>query len=265
LAKQIEQTRPVLYAEPALRFALAAASRQAGQPRTADRLFQVLTSGNSQDVWAQNSAAEQWLDHPNAIPPKKICSVVTALKKPKLDGRLDDPIWQLAKPVPLQGVSRENPTYPTAAVLAFDDEFLYIALSCAKAPGVDDAVQEKDTPRNSDSDLAGCDRVTILLDVDRDYASCWSLTIDHRGWPAESCFGDATWNPQWFIAAAGDDQYWTAEAAIPLAELVPKRPEVRDVWAIGIQRIIPRVGLQSFTTPAAVEPRPEGMGLMVFE
>ena len=104
-----------------------------------------------------------------------------------------------------------------------------------------------------------------MFDVDRDYASFWSLTIDHRGWPAESCFGDATWNPQWFIAAGGDEQYWTVEAAIPLAELGPKKPQVRDVWAIGIQRIIPRVGLQSFTTPAAVEPRPEGFGLMVFE
>ena len=39
LAKQIEQTRPTLYADPALRFAVAATARQAGQPRTADRFF----------------------------------------------------------------------------------------------------------------------------------------------------------------------------------------------------------------------------------
>jgi hypothetical protein len=105
----------------------------------------------------------------------------------------------------------------------------------------------------------------ILLDIDRDYASFWQLTIDHRGWPAESCFGDATWNPQWFIATSGDADFWTAEAAIPLAELTPKKPQVRDVWSIGVQRVIPRVGLESFTQPAAIEPRAEGFGLMVFE
>jgi hypothetical protein len=107
--------------------------------------------------------------------------------------------------------------------------------------------------------------VTLLIDIDRDYASYFSLTIDHRGWPADSCFGDTTWNPQWFIAVAGVDQFWTAEAAIPLAELTPKKPQVRDVWALGVQRVIPRVTLQSFTKPASVEPRPEAMGLMVFE
>jgi hypothetical protein len=149
-------------------------------------------------------------------------------------------------------------------VLAFDEEFLYVGVSCHKAPGVDYAGKEA-TRMADDATIEGRDRVVIMLDIDRDYASFWQLTIDHRGWPAESCFGDTTWNPQWFIAASGDDQYWTAEAAIPLAELTPKKPQVRDVWAIGLQRIIPKVGLQSFTTPAAVEPRPEGFGLMVFE
>ncbi|MBW8884916.1 MAG: hypothetical protein JF612_09115, partial [Planctomycetia bacterium] len=92
LAKQIEQTRPTLYAEPALRFAIAAAARQAGQPRTADRFFQLLTTAGAKDIWSQNAAAEQWLFRPNESPPKKVCSVVTAVQKPRLDGRLDDAV-----------------------------------------------------------------------------------------------------------------------------------------------------------------------------
>jgi hypothetical protein len=116
-----------------------------------------------------------------------------------------------------------------------------------------------------DADLKEQDRVTVLLDIDRDYATYWSLTVDHRGWPAESCFGDKTWNPEWFIAAAGDEQFWTVEAAIPLAELAPAMPKVRDAWAVGFQRVIPGVAFQSFTTPAADEVLPEGMGLLVFE
>ena len=66
--------------------------------------------------------------------------------------------------------------------------------------------------------------MTLLLDVDRDYATWWQLSVDHRGRPAASCFGDATWNPQWYIAAGGDESWWTVEAAIPLAELAPHGP-----------------------------------------
>jgi hypothetical protein len=267
LAKQIESTRPTLYADPALRFAVASAARQAGQPRAADRFFQSLATNISDSIWGQNAAAEQWLFRPNENPPKKVCSVVTALARPKLDGRLDDPLWRVAKAVSLKSPSGGDAAFPTAAVLAFDDEYLYFAVSCRQAPGYDytNTPIKSNAPRTADTDLSNHDRVLLSLDIERDYATCWQFSIDHRGWPAESCFGDATWNPQWFIAASGDEQFWTVEAAIPLAELTPKKPQVRDVWAIGIQRVIPRVGLQSFTTPTAVEPRSDAMGLMVFE
>ena len=116
-----------------------------------------------------------------------------------------------------------------------------------------------------DGDLTSRDRVEILLDVDRDYSSYYHLVVDHRGHTAESCFGDATWNPQWFVAAAGDENYWTAEAAIPLKEIGPEAPQVRTVWAVGVQRTVPRVGFQSLTQPAAITVRPEGFGLLAFE
>src|SRR5688500_20006204 len=41
-------------------------------------------------------------------------------------------------------------------------------------------------------DLSQEDYVTLLLDIDRDYATYWQLAFDHRGRPAESCFGDKT-------------------------------------------------------------------------
>jgi photosystem II stability/assembly factor-like uncharacterized protein len=263
LAKQIEQSRPTRYADPALRFSLASAARQAGQPRTADKLFQSLTVDASQSIWSVNARAEQWLHQPQADGPKKVCSVVTAHTRPQLDGRLDDPLWRAAKPVPLVSPHAEASEYPAHAVLAFDDEFLYFAVSCRKVAGLDYTADAR--PRVPDAEFRDRDHVMLLLDVDRDYASYWSLSFDHRGWPADSCFGDRTWNPEWFLAAGGDAEWWTVEAAIPLAELAPKRPQVRDVWAAGIQRVIPKLGLQSFTTPAAIEPRPEGFGLLVFE
>jgi photosystem II stability/assembly factor-like uncharacterized protein/tetratricopeptide (TPR) repeat protein len=263
VARQIEQSRPTRYADPALRFSLASAARQAGQPRTADKLFQNLAATASQNIWSLNAQAEHWLGRPHADGPKKVCSAVTALHKPKLDGRLDDPLWRSAKPVALVSPHVEASEYPAQAVLAFDEAFLYFAVSCRRVPGLD--YQPDSRPRVPDAELHDRDHVQLLLDVDRDYASYWSLAFDHRGWPADSCFGDRTWNPEWFLAAGGDADWWTVEAAIPLAELGPKRPQARDVWSVGIQRVIPKLGLQSLATPAAVDPRPEGFALLMFE
>jgi hypothetical protein len=280
IANQLQRTRPVLYADPALRFPLAIATRNSsplsprgrgavGEGAAAEndpnRLLQSLPQLAATNPWSANLAAEEWLASSKQSPPKKLISVVTALQKPKLDGRLDDPLWQIAKPVALTPTRRAsegvNPT--TAAVLAFDDEFLYIAVSCQKAPGHAYASDSK--PRVADENLSREDHVTLLIDIDRDYASYWQLSFDHRGRPAESCFGDATWNPQWYLAAGGDEQFWTVEAAIPLTELAPTKPAAGDLWTANLQRVIPARDLQSFSQPAAIAIRPEGFGLMAFE
>ena len=70
-------------------------------------------------------------------------------------------------------------------------------------------------PRPRDPDLSAHDRVEVMLDVDRDFGTYYRLTIDHRGWPSEGCWGDRTWNPTWFVAADASEGTWTAEAAVP--------------------------------------------------
>jgi hypothetical protein len=228
----------------------------------ADRFYQSLAAQRGAAAWSQNAAAEQWLHHPSEHGPKKTCSAVRAATKPRLDGRLDDPAWQAAKPVALASPEGQD-LPPGVMVLAYDDEFLYLAASCRRADKV--AYGGETTARTPDSDLAARDRVTLLVDIDRDYTSFYSLTVDDRGWPADECFGDASWNPAWFIATAGDEQYWTVEAAIPLGELTPEAPQPPAVWAVGLQRVIPGQGLQAFSTPAAIAPRGEGFALRGFE
>jgi hypothetical protein len=148
-------------------------------------------------------------------------------------------------------------------MLAYDDEFLYLAINCRQAPGADYPAAEGPRPR--DPDLRSRDRVEVLLDLDRDYATYYRLSIDHRGWPAEDCWGDSTWNPTWFVAAGTAEGTWTAEAAIPLDQLTGRYPRSQDVWALGIQRTVPGVGFQSWSTPAAATVMPEGFGYLIFE
>jgi hypothetical protein len=112
------------------------------------------------------------------------------------------------------------------------------------------------------------DRVDLLLDINRDYTSFWRLTVDHRGWTGESVLGDRSWNPRWYVAQRSDGETWTVEAAIPLDELGPG-PQTGDAWAVGVQRVVPGAGLQSWTHGAehgaGAEPRPQEFGLLLFE
>ena len=77
--------------------------------------------------------------------------------------------------------------------------------------------------------------------------------------------GDVHWNPTWYVASHTTDEDWTIEAAIALDELTASVPGKEDVWAIGLQRIVPGVGIQSCSKPAAVEPQAEGFSLMMFQ
>ncbi len=263
LGSRIEQTRPALFAQPALRFPLAVANRKRGLPKAAERYFLLASRAANRDAWWLNARGELWLAEPDGMPPKPTLRCVQAPEKPRLDGKLDDSVWQRAKPVRLKSLLGDDDAWPASVKLAYDDQFLYLAVECRKAPGVQYSPAQGPRPRNAD--LSGLDRVEVYIDLDRDYATWYRFTIDHRGWVAESCWGDASWNPTWFVAQAADEQTWTIEAAIPLAQLTGSSPTPRDVWAVGIQRIVPGVGFQSWTQPAAIEVMPEGFGWLMFE
>lgn len=266
VAQQIERTRPVLHAEAQLRFSLAKALRLNGQPRTAEKFFNSLMTQRPGDPWAKCAEGELWIGTAAGNSPKPIISCVTALERPLLDGKLEEPLWRYAKAVTLKSSAEDEgkmKDLPANAVLAFDEEFLYLAASCKRA--VPAAAPKDSLPRKHDEDLSRSDRLQLILDVDRDYGSYYVLSMDSQGRTEDMCFGDKTWNPTWYVASAGDAEYWTIEAAIPLAELQSHAPKAKDVWAAGIQRIIPDKGLQSATQPASATIRPEGFGLLMFE
>ena len=151
--------------------------------------------------------------------------------------------------------------YKTEARFAYDAHFLYIAVTCSHPAGQSVPPVVK---RPRDADLAGHDRVDVLLDLDRDYQTYYRFQIDHRGCLAEDCWGDRTWNPKYFVGFDSTEAGWTAEMAIPLVELSGDRPSTGKTWAANVSRVVPGKGVQSWSTPAGGEPRPEGMGLLQF-
>ena len=260
---QIEQTRPVLFAEPALRFPLAVADRLRGFPRQAERFYLARQRSATRDAWWACAQGEAWLAEPKGLPPKPVLTCAATASKPRLDGRLDDAVWQRAKAAELRSPLDDDDPWPAAVLLAYDAEFLYVGVQCRQAPG--GRYPAGEGPRPRDPDLSGHDRIDLLVDLDRDFTTYYRLSIDHRGWTGDECWGDATWDPAWFVAATTNDGLWTAEAAIPLEQLTGRFPASRAVWAIGIQRVVPGVGFQSWNTPATAEVTPEGFGYLIFE
>ena len=262
LGKRIEETRPMLFAEPSIGFPLAVANRQRGFPRQAEQFYMVRSRSTTRDAWWASARGEQWLDQPQGIAPKPVLQCAKATAKPRLDGRLDDAVWQHAKPAQLHSPNGDD-DWPAEVMLAYDSEFLYLAIEARRARGA--KYPSSRGPRLRDPDLSEHDRVELFVDLDRDFTTYYRLAIDHRGRPAEGCWGDVSWNPTWFVAAGSEGNAWTAEAAVPLDQLTGRYPTSRDVWAIGIQRTVPGVGFQSWNTPAAVAVVPEGFGYLIFE
>lgn len=264
LAQLVQQSFPSLYGEPAIGFPLAAVFRDAGDAPLAGRWLQITHTAGDGDAWQSCIAAERWLERPVGTAPKPLWICSKAGNRPRLDGKLDDEIWQTAARMPLGDPRRDETDRPTEAMLVYDSEFLYLAVRCPRAPGVPYSTSE--AARRRDADLAGHDRIELFVDVDRDYATWYCLSADYQGMTHDSCWGSAaSWNPTWYVAAGAMEQDWVIEAAVPLAELAAGPIAPNTTWAIGVQRIVPQMGIQSWTTPAGVEPRPEGFGLLRFE
>lgn len=266
LGQQIERSRPEWFAEPAVCFPLAAVYRSLGQAKQSERFYQVQAHGGDRNAWSDCAQAELGAGKGNG-PAKPTLVCTKADSPPHLDGQLDDALWQKAKQASLQSAQHDDGDWPAVVMLAYDAEFLYLAAHCRASPAVEIAPSAggPPSPRPRDRDLTGHDRIELFLDVDRDFVVYDRLAVDDRGWTNDSCWNDTTWDPKWFVAANHADGGWTVEAAIPLAELVGRPPQSRDIWAIGIQRVLPGVGFQSWSTPAAVSVLPDGFGYLLFE
>ncbi len=263
IGKRIMARDPALFEHPRVRFPLAVAHRKQGYARQAERFYLATRRGRPHDAWWACAESEHWLTDPKTVPPKAIWNCSVAVGKPRLDGNLDDPLWQRSEKVALSSPLGDDATWPAVVRVAYDREYLYLAVSCREV--ADFQYTDADGPRPRDPDLSKQDRIELYLDLDRDWATAYRLVIDHRGWVAEDCWGDTSWDPTWYVAAERRGGNWHVEAAIPWNQLAAEPPQHHDVWAIGVQRIVPGVGFQSWSKPAAPEVVLQGMGFLIFQ
>ncbi|MBI3861783.1 MAG: hypothetical protein HY290_07790 [Planctomycetia bacterium] len=266
LVAELTRRDPALAGEPCVQFSLAAMHRQRTSHLKADAIYQRFANADSENPWGHAASGELWLTNVSNPPTSAVSRCPFTPARPVLDGALSDACWKSAGELPL---TRENQPagqgdLPARAYVCCDGEYLYFAARLPRAAGArtDGSFAGK---RRHDEDLSDFDRVVVSLDVDRDYVTAFQFAVDQRGCTHDACCNDSTWDPRWLVAVQGDAAEWCVEAAIPFAEIAPYVPGRGTAWALGITRIIPAIGLESWTHPASATPRPECAGLLRFD
>ena len=191
------------------KFCLAKAKSAVGNSASLERLIDNASSRrglSKPDLWTQRLIREKDLRDPAEFSKDTlaVCQNVTG-SRIILDGVLNESGWKKGQLIQF----------------AYDQEYLYLAIKkkfSAVSPEVSSGAVRK-----RDDNLAGFDRVSVRVDVDHDYSSCFELTVDQRGHCNDAVWRDPqtrdeSFDPKWFIASHRDGKFWTVEAAIPLRE-----------------------------------------------
>ncbi len=229
------------------------------------------------DQYGVFARCEMQVTHMPAAPLLPLINLPQRSERPFLDGVLTDSIWEDAQELPLTPFIRDAADHATGTrsksvaggadissltMLAWDDEFLYIAARLQRAP-------EKSRPielamhRDYDARHENRDRLELEVDTDRDFATTFQLTVDESGETSDRCWMLDKWNPKWFVALDADASAWRIEAAIPLKELSATGAKPGDLWSIRLRRIIPGV-LQHDLQTGTNSVSSDGTGMLRF-
>ena len=242
LARHLKKNAPRTYEAGSTQLTLAALFRSRGSNRLADVCVGRL-AGRPGD-WRTVAKQELWLGTRSGIPPTDTTMCAFALKRPIVDGVISDRCWEMGQEMRLKSTTRTLDSSANGFVVAAgDNEYFYVAARLQR-PGPNRCVASQ--ARGHDADHTGFDRLSIFLDVDRDYQTGYELTIDERGEVSETCVGDPSWNPRCVVAVDSDEKVWRFELAIPWSEMVPRRPSTGSHWGLRLVRTMPAVGWQGW-------------------
>ena len=229
------------------------------------------------DQYALFARCEIQVDNMPSAPLLPLINLPKRTERPFLDGVLTDSIWEDAQEIlltpfvrdaldPATGIRRKFITQANGVssltMLAWDDEFLYLAAVFELAPEKSEPI-ELVLNRTYDSEHENRDRLELEIDTDRDFGTTFQLTVDESGKTSDRCWMLDQWNPKWFVALDTDDRTWRVEAAIPLSELSGHGAKPGDLWNIRLRRVIPGVlqhELQTGTNPVSTD----GAGMVRF-
>ena len=190
-------------------------------------------------------------EEPSDIPTKRVIKAVRIETPPKIDGKLDDVCWQnsakTGELIQFEPQRGEPATQPITIYLAYDANNLYVAFECFKT----DMNNLAANLTRRDSFFFSDDHVEVLIDTFLDGRNCYAFALNPLGTQTDrrlinegtnrrtgqSMIGTAiSWDCNWQGQAAIGTDSWTAEFAIPFAELRFSKEMETATWGINFWR-----------------------------
>ncbi|MCM2271273.1 MAG: carbohydrate binding family 9 domain-containing protein [candidate division Zixibacteria bacterium] len=197
-------------------------------------------------------AAGAW-GAPSAIPAdspvgqrshKQIKAIRVSGSSPRVDGRLDDPVWTLAsfasdflQKDPTEGAP---PTDQTEVAVIFDDNGLYVGakLYCNDTQKLKLHLDRRDNQGPSEQFI-------VSIDSYRDKQTAYGFGVNTAGVrfdrynTEDNEFNrDYSFNPVWHAETSVDEHAWYVEMFIPFSQL-RFNDQAQQVWGINFNRWIP--------------------------
>lgn len=204
----------------------------------------------SPSLCAQSGAASQAPQRQvGAQAPLRTAQASHVDRAPKLDGTLDDPLWQQASPIsnflqrePYEG---QAPTETTEVRILYDKHQVYFGITCfdSDPKGIVATELRRDVSQELD------DYFEIIIDSSHDRRNAYVFQVNPLGTQrdaliteeqaAENGDGDPGWDGVWTSEARITKVGWTATVGIPFSTL--NFMQSRDViWGINFKRFIRR-------------------------
>ncbi len=175
--------------------------------------------------------------------PKTAFAVRTA-KPPTIDGRLNEPEWQLARPettfVQFQPIEGSQPNEKTEIRFLYDDDALYVG---CRMYDPDPAKIVARLARRDDE--VESDYISLRIDSYNDNQTDFEFTVSAAGVKTDilefddGARLDASWDVVWDVRTSIDKEGWVAEIKIPFQTL-RFSPEKEYDWGLQVTRTVSR-------------------------
>jgi hypothetical protein len=175
-------------------------------------------------------------------------------KPVKIDGLLDEPIWEISPDANdfLQShPEREKPdSVKTSVKITYDESFLYFGFQCFDSQPDQISARIK----NRDADMRYDDSIYILIDAASYMTTYFYFIINPLGTQSDGTITkdgriiDPRWNEEWRAAVQYTDFGWSAEIALDLSNLGITPEEGKSIGII-FSRVVPRLDSSFWTEP----------------
>jgi hypothetical protein len=169
--------------------------------------------------------------------------IKTKPQAPKIDGRLDDAIWQQSSVssdfLQLDPIEGEVASEKTTVQIAYDEEGLYVGIRCYDRDP--QAIVSRLTRRDGETEA---DWVSLSLDPHLDRQTGCFFTAYASGSVIDGTYADdrnkdETWNAVWKVETSIDAEGWSAEFYIPYY-VMRFSPQDEYTWGLNVERHISR-------------------------